>query len=107
MVISAIVPSNLASANDKLNIIDTIDFTQVEKEVRAIDEAVHQNTNAKLGATWSTSHKSSSVARGAEGVKIGDKITINFGNKDVTVEVLDVAETMKKEEAKELFRVCE
>ena len=37
-------------------------------------------------------------------VKVGDIITIAFGNKDVRVEVLAVQETVKKEEAKELFR---
>ena len=37
-------------------------------------------------------------------VKAGDKITIQFGNKEVKVEVLDVQETVRKEEAKELFR---
>lgn len=40
---------------------------------------------------------------GAE-VKVGDEILINFGNKDVKVEVLTIAETVKKEEAKEMFR---
>ena len=34
----------------------------------------------------------------------GDIISISFGNKEVKVEVLDVQETVKKEEAKELFR---
>ena len=37
-------------------------------------------------------------------VKVGDIITIAFGNKDVKVEVLSVQETVRKEEAKELFR---
>ena len=37
-------------------------------------------------------------------LKEGDIITISFGNKEVKVEVLDVQETVKKEEAKELFR---
>ena len=37
-------------------------------------------------------------------VKAGDKITIQFGNKEVKVEVLNVQETVRKEEAKELFR---
>ena len=43
-------------------------------------------------------------AKASSTVKAGDIITISFGNKDVKVEVLDVQETMKKEEAKELFR---
>ena len=37
-------------------------------------------------------------------VEEGDIISISFGNKEVKVEVLDVQETVKKEEAKELFR---
>ena len=37
-------------------------------------------------------------------MKVGDVIAISFGNREVKVEVLDVQETMRKEEAKELFR---
>lgn len=43
-------------------------------------------------------------AKAASNVKAGDVLTIQFGNKDVRVEVLDVQETVKKDEAKELFR---
>lgn len=43
-------------------------------------------------------------AKASTNVKEGDIITIQFGNKDVKVEVLDVQETVRKEEAKELFR---
>ena len=43
-------------------------------------------------------------AKASANVKAGDILTLQFGNKDVTVEVLDVQETVKKEEAKELFR---
>lgn len=44
------------------------------------------------------------TARASLNVKAGDVIEIQFGTKTVKVEVLDVAETVKKEEAKELFR---
>lgn len=44
------------------------------------------------------------VARASANVKEGDIITIQFGNKEVKVEVLDVQETVKKDEAKELFK---
>lgn len=37
-------------------------------------------------------------------VKTGDIIEIQFGVKSVKVEVLDVAETVKKDDAKELYR---
>ncbi len=43
-------------------------------------------------------------AKASANVKAGDILTIQFGNKDVKVEVLDVQETVKKEEAKELIR---
>ncbi|MCR5716976.1 MAG: RNA-binding S4 domain-containing protein [Lachnospiraceae bacterium] len=43
------------------------------------------------------------VAKASQEIKVGDEITINFGNKDVKVRVLDVAETVRKEEAKEMF----
>ncbi len=43
-------------------------------------------------------------AKASSTVKAGDIITISFGNKDVKVEVLDVQEIVRKEEAKELFR---
>lgn len=43
-------------------------------------------------------------AKASVNVKQGDRITIQFGNKEVKVEVLDVQETVKKDEAKDLFR---
>lgn len=43
-------------------------------------------------------------AKASTNVKEGDIITISFGNKEVKVEVLDVQENVRKEEAKELFR---
>ena len=43
-------------------------------------------------------------AKASVEVKVGDIIEIGFGNKLVKVEVLDVAETVRKDDAKELFR---
>lgn len=43
-------------------------------------------------------------AKASANVKQGDIITIQFGNKEVKVEVLDIQETVKKDEAKDLFR---
>ena len=44
------------------------------------------------------------VARASAEVKIGDVITISFGNRETKVEVLSVQETVRKEEAVDLFR---
>lgn len=43
-------------------------------------------------------------AKASTKVKRGDVIEIQFGTKSVKVEVLDIQDTTKKEEAKELFR---
>lgn len=43
-------------------------------------------------------------AKASANVKAGDILTIQFGNREVKVEVLDVQETVKKEAAAELFR---
>lgn len=43
-------------------------------------------------------------AKASTQVKVGDMIEIAFGNKTVRVEVLDLQDTTKKEEAKDLFR---
>ena len=43
-------------------------------------------------------------AKASLNVKEGDIIEIHFGTSSVKVEVLDVVETVKKDEAKELYR---
>ena len=43
-------------------------------------------------------------ARASAQVKAGDVLEIQFGSKSVRVEVLNVQETVKKEEAQELYR---
>ncbi len=45
-----------------------------------------------------------SVAKASVKVKQGDIIEIQFGTKNVKVEVLDIRETTKKDEAAELFK---
>ncbi|MCR4748954.1 MAG: RNA-binding S4 domain-containing protein [Lachnospiraceae bacterium] len=44
------------------------------------------------------------VAKAGTNVKVGDKITIQFGNKETNVEVTAVEETVRKEEATELYK---
>lgn len=43
------------------------------------------------------------VAKASVDVKVGDVIEIAFGQKAVKVRVLDIQDTTKKEEAKDLF----
>ena len=44
------------------------------------------------------------VAKASQDVKTGDIIEIGFGTRTVKAQVLDVQETVRKDEAKELFR---
>ncbi len=43
-------------------------------------------------------------AKASVNVKVGDIIEIKFGTRDVRVEVLTVTETVKKDEAKEMYK---
>lgn len=43
-------------------------------------------------------------AKASVNVKVGDIIEIQFGTSSVRVEVLDVQETVRKDDAKELYR---
>ncbi len=42
-------------------------------------------------------------AKASTNVKVGDEIEISFGQKSVRVRVLDIQDTTKKDEAKDLF----
>lgn len=44
-------------------------------------------------------------AKASYDVKIGDKITVAFGNKSVTVKVLEIKDTTKKSEASGMYEV--
>ena len=44
-------------------------------------------------------------AKASYNVKVGDLITVGFGNKSVTVRVLDIRETTKKTEAVGMYEI--
>ena len=44
------------------------------------------------------------TAKASLAVKAGDIIEIQFGNREVKAEILNVAETVRKDEAKDLIR---
>lgn len=45
------------------------------------------------------------VARASYDIKVGDEIEIAFGNKTVKAKVLKVVETVKKDEAADMFEL--
>ena len=44
------------------------------------------------------------IAKASQDVKTGDRIDIRFGEKEVSVEVLAIMDTTKKENAAEMYR---
>ena len=44
-------------------------------------------------------------ARASYEVKVGDEVTVQLGNRDITVEILSVQETVAKADATNLYRV--
>ncbi len=47
------------------------------------------------------------VAKASSEVKIGDILELEFGNRRMRVEVCDIKESVRADEAKELYRVLE
>lgn len=45
------------------------------------------------------------VAKSSTDVKIGDELTLLFGNKTLVVKVTDMRETTKKDEAEDMYEV--
>lgn len=45
------------------------------------------------------------LAKSSSNVKIGDEITIQFGNKTIVVEVLEIFESTKKEDATKMYQL--
>ncbi|MFT8557381.1 MAG: RNA-binding S4 domain-containing protein [Liquorilactobacillus hordei] len=45
------------------------------------------------------------IAKSSTDVAVGDKLAISFGNKTLTVRVISLKETVKKDEATELYEI--
>ena len=50
---------------------------------------------------------SGKVARASYNLKVGDILEINFGTKTVKAEILNVAETVKKDDAPLMYRIID
>ena len=47
------------------------------------------------------------IARASYNVKVGDVLEINFGTKTVKAEILNVSETIKKDDAPLMYRIID
>ena len=70
------------------------------KVSRLIKRRTVANTVSEMGRVLVNGNP----AKPAKQLKVGDIIEIQFGTKTVKVEVLDIQDTTKKDEAKDLFR---
>lgn len=47
------------------------------------------------------------VAKASSEVKVGDRLELGFGAKKILVEICEIKETVRADEAKDLYRVIE
>ena len=76
---------------------------RLEKD-RTVSRLIKRRTVANEACDAGRVMVNGKVAKASVDVKVGDVIEIGFGTRNVKVEVVDVQETTRKEDAKELFR---
>ncbi|BDG45494.1 RNA-binding S4 domain-containing protein [Parageobacillus sp. KH3-4] len=70
-----------------------------------VSRLIKRRTLAKEVADQGRITINGAVAKASSAVKVGDVLTIQFGQKKLTVKVTDLKETTKKEEAANLYEV--
>lgn len=68
-----------------------------------VSRLIKRRTVAKEVADKGRVKINQQVAKSSSTVKIGDEISIQFGNKMVTVRVMNLLDSTRKEDAKEMF----
>ena len=79
------------------------DFMRLDKYLK-VSRLIKRRTVANEACDAGRVMINGKTAKAGTDVKVGDVIEIGFGTRNVKVEVLDVQETTRKEDAKELFR---
>jgi ribosomal 50S subunit-recycling heat shock protein len=70
-----------------------------------VSRLIKRRTLAKEVADQGRITINGAMAKASSTVKIGDELTIQFGQKRLTVRVIDLKETTKKDEAANLYEV--
>lgn len=70
-----------------------------------VSRIIKRRTVAKEIADKGRIQVNGQIAKSSTSVKIGDIIKILFGNKTLEIRVLDLKDTTKKEEAKDLYEI--
>ena len=69
-----------------------------------VSRIIKRRTVANEACTAGRVTVNGKTAKASQDIKVGDIIEVGFGNKQVKAEVLSTQETVKKEDAKEMFR---
>jgi ribosomal 50S subunit-recycling heat shock protein len=80
-----------------------VDYMRLDKYLK-VSRLIKRRTVANEACDAGRVLINDKVAKASTEVKVGDVIEIGFGTKSVKVEVLDIQDTTKKDEAKDLFK---
>ena len=83
--------------------MNEVDFMRLDKYLK-VSRLIKRRTVANEACDTGRVTINGKVAKASAQVKSGDVIEIAFGSRTVRAEVLSVAETVRKEDAQELFR---
>ncbi|MGB3160137.1 RNA-binding S4 domain-containing protein [Carnobacterium sp.] len=70
-----------------------------------ISRIIKRRTIAKEVADKGRIQVNGVVAKSSSDVKVGDELTISFGNKTMIVKIEKIVESTKKEETKEMYTI--
>ncbi len=70
-----------------------------------VSRIIKRRTVAKEIADKGRIQVNGQIAKSSTNVKVGDTLKILFGNKTLEVRILDIKDTSKKDEAKDLYEV--
>lgn len=72
-----------------------------------VSRLIKRRTVAKAACDSGRVFVNDKQAKAGTIVKVGDIISIGFGSKEVRVRITNISETVKKEEAKEMYEYLE
>lgn len=70
-----------------------------------VSRIIKRRTVAKAACDAGRVSLNDKVAKAGDEVKVGDVITIGFGDKQLKARITSISEVVKKEEAKEMYEV--
>ena len=87
-------------------------FFNIRRDMRLdkyikVSRLIKRRTVAKSACDAGRVYVNDKQAKAGTEIKPGDIITIGFGDKQIKVRVTEIAETVKKDEAKEMYEFVE